>query len=131
MVENFENVQIDGAFIRELVLVPSSSVRMSLLRAPRAEGESQVSVLSDLQFEEVQSCHCSFNANPWLEIRSHAALLQSEPLKMHLPDQQGGPSRPEISHFQIICDEGEINIVARGFTIRVVEEIPHRGPSEE
>jgi hypothetical protein len=131
MVEKFEDVQIDGAFIRELVLVPSSHVRISLLRAPQADSESQVSVLSDLHFQDVQSCNCGFNANPWLEIKSHATLLKSESLKMHLPDQRGDASGPEICHFQIICDEGEINILARRFTVRVVEEIPHRGTSEE
>lgn len=131
MAEKFEDVQIDGAFIRELILVPSDNVRVSLLRAPNNKSERQVSIMSDLQFHEVQSCHCSFIANPWLEITSHATLLRSEFLRTHLRNQRGEASGAEASHFQIICDEGEINIIARRFTILVVEEIPHRGPSEE
>jgi hypothetical protein len=131
MPDNFEDAQIDGAFIRDLALVPSNNVRMSLIRAPKDESERQVSVLSELQFHEIQSFHCNFDANPWLEIESHATVSQSEYLSRYLGNQQGGASVPEMRHFQIICDEGEMNILAPRFTLLVVEEIPHRGPSEE
>jgi len=130
MIENFEDVQIDGAFIRELVLTTSKNLRMSLLRAPHEESERQVSVLSELQFHEIQSVHCNFDANPWLEIKSHATMSQSEYRKRYLADERGRASGADVRHFQMICDEGEINILAPRFTIVVVEEIPHRGPSE-
>jgi len=128
MRDNFEDAQIDGAFIRDLTLVPSNNVRIGLIRAPKDESERQVSVLSELQFHEIHSFHCNFDANPWLEIKSHATMSQSEYLNRY---QHGGAFGPEVRHFQIICDEGEINILAPRFSVRVVEEIPHRGPSEE
>src|SRR6266436_7109322 len=131
MIEAFEDAQIDGAFIRELALIPSNNVRMSLLRAPDDGSERQVSVLSELQFHEVRSFHCNFDANPWLEIESHTSLAQSEYLNRYIAKQGGGASDLEVRHFQIVCDEGEIDILSSRFTVRVVEEIPHRGPSEE
>ena len=130
MIEDFEDAQIDGAFIRDLTLVPSCNVRMSLIRAPKDESERQVSVLSEVQFHEAQSFHCNFEANPWLEIESHATVSQSEYLDRYLANQRGGASGSEMRHFQITCDEGEINILAERFTIQVLEEIPHRGPSD-
>jgi hypothetical protein len=129
MPENFEDIQIDGAFVRELVLTTSNNLRMSLLRAPHEKSEKQFSVLSELQFHEIQSVHCNFDAHPWLEIKSHATVPQSDYRKRYLANQHGA-SGADVRHFQIICDEGEINILAPRFTIVVVEEIPHRGASE-
>ena len=62
MFEKFEDVEIDGAFIREITLVPSKTVRMILLRAPQTEDEEQVTRVSDLKFYEVRSCHANFHA---------------------------------------------------------------------
>jgi len=68
-MQNFDDVQIDGAFVRELVMTTSKNLRMSLLRAPQ-KSERQVSILSELQFHEIQSVHFNFNAElclRWLE----------------------------------------------------------------
>lgn len=129
MAEKFKDLQIDGAFISELLLVPNKRMRLSLIRAPANEEPRQVSVVSDLEFNDVQSCQCGFKANPWLEIKSHAMSSRSAFLKEYLQNREG-ISSSGYSHFQIICDEGEINIIARDCTLVMVEEISHRGASE-
>lgn len=131
MTEDFEHAHIDGAFVRELALLPSNNVRMSLLRAPLEENGRQVSTLSELQFHEIQGFHCNFDANPWLEIKSHAIVSHSEYLKRYLEGSHESTPAAELHHFKIICDEGEISVLARRFTFVVVEEIPHHGLSKE
>jgi hypothetical protein len=130
MVERFDDARIDGGFIRELAFVPSKTVRLNILRSPKDAAERQVSILRDLLFHEVQECHCNFDAKPWLEITSHATLLRSDLLTHYQATRGQTRTTPEVLHFQITCDEGRIDIIARGFTTSVVEEIPHHGSSE-
>ena len=130
MVERFDDAPIDGAFIRELAFVPSKTVRMNILRAPKDASERQVSILRDLEFHDVQHFHCNFDANPWLEIMSHATLLRSDLLTQYQVPQQEAGTSPELRHFQIACDEGTLDISARRCTTSVIEEIPHHGASE-
>ena len=136
MSQKFEDIKVDGAFIREITLVPSKSIRMTLLRAPQSESEEQVTVLSELQFHEVRSCRANFQAEPWLEIKSHDSPAESHYLAHYLAreretaDAEVSQSSSTWRVLRIICDEGEIAVIAETFTISVLEEMPHLGPSE-
>jgi len=48
MPDNFEDAQIDGAFVRELVLATSNNVRMSFVRTPEEETEARVAALTSV-----------------------------------------------------------------------------------
>jgi len=128
MIEKFDDAAINGAFIRKLVFSPTTTVHINILRAPAHASERQVSMISDLRFHEVQRFQCNFDANPWLEIISHTSLPSSDWLTQS--QANGNEATPKVNHFQITCDEGTIDIVARHFTISVMEEIPHHGLSE-
>ncbi len=136
MSAKFEDIKIDRSFIREITLIPSKTVRMSILRAPQRNSEKQVSVLSDLKFDQVRRFRSNLNAEPWLEIISHHSSTQSDYLKQYFAGRQEEPqgesrqTSPDVSHFQIKCEEGEMDIIAEGFTCLVIEEIPHIGSAE-
>ena len=130
MSENFAGLDINGSFVREMRLGPKM-VRLTLLRAPRNESEAQVTRQYDLQFDGVLGFRSNLDADPWLEIRSHDLLSHSE----YLTEVSGHTSRTASSinsplhHFQIVFDEGEINIIADHFKSSITDEIPHAGPS--
>jgi hypothetical protein len=123
-------LRLMGAFISKLEFAPSKAVRINMLRAPTEASERQVTILRDLQFHDVRQFHCDFNAEPWLEITSHATLERSDFLRQYRATQEESETIPEMFHFQITCDEGIIDIIARRFTCSIIEEIPHHGVSE-
>jgi hypothetical protein len=126
MLENFADLDIDGSFIRTLKFVPSQTVDMSLLHAPQNKSEKQVSLQYDLHFHGVQGLRSNLDAQPWLEIKSHDLLLHSEYLKTitEQRNKRSSESRSELRHFQLICDEGAIDIIAEYFTSSITDEIP-------
>lgn len=130
MSQNFAGLDINGSFVREMRLGPKM-VRMTLLRAPESESETQVTRQYDLQFDGVVGFRSNLDADPWLEIRSHDLLSHSE----YLREVSGHTSRTASSinsqphHFQIVFDEGEINIIADHFKSSITDEIPHAGSS--
>jgi ClpX C4-type zinc finger protein len=126
MPENFIDLDIDGSFIRAMRFVPSKSVDMSLLHAPRNKTEKQVTLQYDLHFHGAYGLRSNLNAQPWLEIESHDLVLHSEYLK-EITEKRSGTSpesTSELSHFQLICDEGTIDIIAEYFTSSITDEIP-------
>jgi hypothetical protein len=136
MCKDFEGIQIDGSFVRELIFALFKTVRMSLIRAPGSEREEQLSVLSSLQFDQVHRFRANFDAAPWLEITAHHALSSSDYLEQYqnLAQAQekthGDLISKDLRHFQIVCEEGEIDIIAERFTFLVLEKIPHVGQSD-
>lgn len=129
MLENFADLDIDGSFVREMRFVPSKTVRMSLLRAPQTESETQVTRQYDLQFHGVYGFRSNLDAQPWLETKSHDLLSQSDYLR-EVSEQINATSphiQSELRHFKIICDEGEIDVIAERFTSSITDEIAHAG----
>ena len=53
MSENFAGLDINGSFVREMRLGPKM-VRLTLLRAPQSESETQVTRQYHLQFDGVR-----------------------------------------------------------------------------
>lgn len=131
MSRTFESVEIDGAFIKEFALVTSEEVRMILLRAPQDDSAEQVTIRSELKFHNVSACHASFRAQPWLEIKSHDTLAlseydgQSALQNNRSVELGGGPASENAQVFRIVCDEGEIAILAENFAFELIEKMPH------
>lgn len=130
MSENFAGLDINGSFVREMRLGPKM-VRLTLLRAPQSESETQVTRQYHLQFDGVLGFRSNLDAHPWLEIRSHDLISHSE----YLREVSGHTSRTassinsQLHHFQIVFDEGEINIIADHVKSSITDEIPHAGSS--
>lgn len=134
MVEGFVDLKIDGSYIRELILVPSQRVRMSLLRGPQSKNERQVALEYNLQFDKLQGFRINLQAKPWLETKSHNLLLDSDYLISHASVEGtektkaiSGRGEHKVYHFQINCNEGNIDIIAENFTVSFIDEIPYFG----
>ena len=129
MPESFTHLDIDGSFIHTLRFVPSKTVDIRLLHAPKNETARQVTLQYDLHFQGVYGLRSHLDAQPWLEIKAHHVLLQSEYLKEITTQRSGrrSESTSELSHFQFICDEGAIDIIAEYFTSHITDEIPFVG----
>lgn len=131
MSRTFESVGIDGAFIKEFTLVASEEVRLILLRAPQDDNAEQVTIRSELKFHNVRACHVSFRAQPWLEIKSHDMLTLSEYEGLRALQEKGnvelrgGPASENFQVFRIVCDEGEIAVLAENFGFELIEKMPH------
>jgi len=124
MADEFSELKIDGAVIREIVFVPAGSVRMSVLRAPETTDERQVTVQRTLSFQGIHGCAFNFDAKPWLEIASHGILSASQYLS------EFSDTKSDVFHFQLVLDEGRVDIVAEQFSSSIEEEIPHLGSAE-
>lgn len=129
MITRYNNLKIDGAFISNLTVLPSKAIRLNLFSAPKGTSERQVVQEKHLQFDGVKRFQVVLDAKPWLEVRAHRILQDSDYLKNYLDEvaqHETSKAEDEVSlyHFQIICDEGEINIIAQSFLNSVVDEIP-------
>ena len=130
MPSTFDDVAIDGGFVREMRFFPSKTLEITIVRAP-SESEKQVTTLSKLVFEDTYELRCRFDADPWLEIRSHSLLQESDLLNRRSVNEPEISQKAREEHFQIVCNEGVFDILARGFIFSIQEEIPHHGQSVE
>ncbi len=132
---DFKDLKLQGSFIREFKFVPSRSLRIELRTVPE-KGGKQISVLYELVFDQVRWFRSSLEAEPWLEIKSHNVVLPSDYLQRHTPHQSKEMNEPAaeiragLSHFQLILEEGQIDIVAEHFTASAIEEIQVIGRDE-
>ena len=126
MSQNFDHLKIDGSFISDLTATPSKRVRLSLFHGPRTETDEQVSLEFDLQFNRVRYFILNIEAKPWMEIVSHRILKESDYLRTCLAseEREDGPNNM-LQHFQIIRDEGKIDVIAESFTIGLINKMPH------
>ena len=133
-MENFRDLQIDGAVIRAVSFIPARSLELSVLRAPQSDAEKQITIQYALRFDQIRSCRFNFLAEPWAEIKSHDVLTASEYLAEY---EKSKNSRSElwardakVTHFQLVFDEGQIDIIAEQFRSTIEQEMPHAGRSE-
>jgi len=77
-----------------------------------------------LEFHGLDFFRCNIDANPWLEIKSHRCLVNSEFL-----DRQGKQANRKC-HFQLIFDEGTLDLIASSFSCAFLEEIPFARKSQ-
>ena len=128
----FKDLKLEGSFIREIRFVPSRSLHIEVRSAPQGS-ETRVSILYGLVFDQVRCFRCDLEAEPWLEIRSHSIVESSDYLKRHMPQKRGeikdsfAAIEAEVRHFQLILEEGEIDIIAEHFSASALEEIPLTG----
>lgn len=131
MGTDFAQLNIDGAVISEFRLVPSKKLVMTLLRGPETGNEGTVEKEIDLQFNEVKDFRIDLRSEPWLQVLSHAAHCESEYLSDFITRAPLGSHTEKLTHFEIICVQGRFDIIARGFTFSLFNEIPYvEGPHD-
>jgi hypothetical protein len=126
----FDKLEIDGSFISELSVVPSKELRMHLFQGPRTNSGKEVVEEHDVLFTRLHGYSFNIKAEPWLEILSHTISSESNYLTDYLTrktDRKVRKSQSEnnaILHFQIVCDEGSIDILAEGVSLSLTNAIP-------
>ena len=127
----FQNLRIDGAAIREILFVPTQTVQISMLVLPEAGSENQVVTQCRLRFDKVHAAKFSFEAEPWLTLVSHHQLTASDFLSAYERSESRlakiWQEDAVLYHFQIILENGEIDIIGEQFSNEVEREIPYLG----
>lgn len=130
MMEEFEALPIDRGFISELHVAANKTFSLDVMSGPFDTGGGEVCRVYELTFRGLRGFRFDVRANPWLEIVSHGSLIGSEMLEEH--KVMGGSDNDSLSHFQIVCDEGTLDIIAKEFTHAVKEEMAFvRNPQVE
>jgi hypothetical protein len=125
----FKDLKLAGSFIREIRFIPSRTLHIEVRTAPQGS-EKRVSILYELVFDQVRRLRCGLDAEPWLEIRSQSILESSGYLERNRTrelreiKETFDETKADVRHFQLILEEGEIDIIAEEFTASVLEEIP-------
>jgi len=122
----FKQIPIEGSFVKEFSIVLRKTARFVLLHAPE-EGEPQLTREYELRFVEVSDAVLSLRATPWLRIISHHALADPDPLRS---SRKKNGEKHKAVHYKIVCEEGEIEIVAGGYDLLLVCEMPHVSGSD-
>jgi hypothetical protein len=132
MNDDFDGILVDGAFIRELNILPEKRSYISLLRAPKSTEEEQFALRYDLEFDNLRAFSINLKAEPLLEVIDHKLIADSKLLEDYSKRVQSTEHQlSEMSHFQIICDEGQIDLLAERFTFSLREKIPYYGIIEK
>lgn len=122
MEVDFAQLEIDGAVITELRIVPSMKLVMSLLQKTQKPDQRTVQTEYDLQFNGVSDFKIVLESEPWLQVVSHAVFSKSDYLSEHVVSEI---DRAKLKHFEIICGKGKLQILARAVTFSEFNEIPY------
>lgn len=124
MNTDFEQLDIDGAVITEFKVVPSRKLVISLLRGPQKRNGRTVQTEFDLQFNGLAEFRIALESEPWLQVISHAEFSESEYLSKHAVSKIDTKTG-KLSHFEITCGKGKLEIIARTVTLSEFNEIPY------
>ena len=135
MENDFDGLDFKGAFIKEICIAPNKQFVFEIIGGqykPSTPGR-EVARIVELKFDDLRVFSMNVQADPWLEIISHRRRTDSEYLRVYkehpaikLKETQG----EAVSHFEINCDEGAINIIASTWSCVLKEELPIYGRLE-
>ncbi|MFN2510560.1 MAG: hypothetical protein ABR568_03845 [Pyrinomonadaceae bacterium] len=121
----FDNLPFHRSFIRRISLKPNDALTCEIIAGPFESASSltgEVCRTYEVDFQRLGAFKFNVDANPWLEIISNRCLTSSEFLDGH--NKNGRLSEEPVFHYQLILDEGTVDILAAGFSHSVLEEIP-------
>lgn len=130
MLERFKELELKGAYVRDVMLSLNRKLLLNLMVPPSNSDESHKLTKSyDVQFNKIADFEINVSAAPWLEVLSHDALARSSLIdrveargkKGH---RHGSPPHGPLYHFKIVFDEGSLEVVAETCTISLIEELP-------
>jgi hypothetical protein len=134
MSERFNELLIDGSVISEIVFIPARSLELSMLRPPGSNEEAQFVTQYRLRFDHLRSCKFGFEAQPWVEVKSHALVADSPYLELYKKSESSAAEfwrfDADIFHFKLVLEEGQIDIIAEQFASTIEKEIPLVGRSD-
>jgi hypothetical protein len=125
METDFAKLNIDGAVISEFKVVPSIKLAMTLLRGPEKHNERLVQTEHDLQFNFLKDSRIDLRSEPWLQIVFHAVYRESEYLRDFIAAVPTDSHLEKLIHFEIICAQGRVDIIARDFIFSLFNAIPY------
>ncbi len=125
MTDDFGDLPIDHAYVREILIKPDKTISLSVIGGPFPSASSvtgEVCRIYDVEFERLGSFKVNVHADPGLEIISHSRSAASEFLDSHGGRNKSGAG--PLSHFRIVCHEGTLDVLAGGFRCSLMEELP-------
>jgi hypothetical protein len=125
---NFNKLDLQGAEVRQVRISPGKHLALELMLIPKADAERREVRIVEVLFEALHRYDIRIHGAPWLEVISCREIKNSEFLDTFSPRSQVEGLRPvskeELTHFEIVFDEGSINILAENWTLRTVESLP-------
>lgn len=122
---DFAQLNIDGALISELKVEPSKKLLMTLLQRQQDDNKRLIQAEYDLQFNSVRDFRIEVQSEPWLQVVSHAVFPESEYLSESVKRTDLDVQSAKLFHFEIIFAQGRLDIIARGFSFSLFNEIPY------
>jgi len=135
MENDFDRLDLKGAFIKEICIAPNKQFVFEIIGGPykSSTASGEVVRIVELKFDDLRVFSMNVQADPWLEIISHRRRTDSEYLRAYKghPTLKVKEAQSEaVSHFEINCDEGAINIIASTWRYVLKEELPNYGRFE-
>ena len=118
-MEEFDALPIDRGYISELHIATDKIISLRVIAGPFESADSVTGKavrVYEIRFEPLHAFRLNAHAGPWLEIISHNA--------------EKGNSEGDASHFQVICEEGTLDIFAGACHWLLIEEVVYVGRHE-
>ena len=125
MTEDFDSLPIDRSYITEVFIKPDKTISLRVIGGPFRSASSitgEVCRIYEVEFERLGSFKVNVHAGPWLEVVSHSRLAVSEFLDCYSGRVESGVGA--VFHYQIVCHEGTLDVLAGGFKCSLKEELP-------
>lgn len=126
--KEFEKLDIDGAYITEIMIESFTKLTLTLLKEPPVLRKDAVVERYDVQFYRLFDCRLSLHTEEHPLITSHKCYEESDFLQEFADRiERSSASRRGIRpyHFQFHCREGTIDILAEHFNIALTQKIQH------
>jgi hypothetical protein len=126
--EDFNNLPIDNSYIIEIFIHTHKVLVLDVIGGPfdlPASVTGKVCRIYRLEFGQLRNFRLGVHADPWLDIISHTCPAESDFLDSYR--KKAGLNEELVFHFQIVCSEGTIDIIAAEFSSSLKEEMPHVG----
>lgn len=125
VVREFEEIQIDGAGLTGLDVVPLKKIYLTIFTFAETLDDKSAGREFNIQFNKIVDFSLDMEES-WCRVISHSAFSESELLSAFKARPVKFPQRVDrdkLHHFQLILDHGQIDVIAESFSCMLVWEV--------
>ncbi len=125
VVREFEEIQIDGAGITGLDVVPLKRIYLTLFTFAETLDDRSGGREFNIQFNKIVDFSLDMKES-WCRVISHGAFSGSELLsvfKARPVNFARRVDRDKLRHFQLILDHGQLDVIAESFSCMLVWDV--------
>ena len=125
VVREFEEIQIDGAGITGLDVVPLKRIYLTLFTFSETLDDRSDGREFNIQFNKIVDFSLDMRES-WCKVISHSAFSESELLSTFRERPIKFARRvneDKLHHFQLILDHGQLDVIAESFSSMLVWEV--------